>query len=88
MFGKGKEDRQAEKEARLMARYRLEEISNPDDVESVKTIAQELLGMGFLELGTKISFGKEEEKVMMSYLRAIVEQNFIMIRQLDRIAKK
>lgn len=88
MFGKGKEERQAEKEARLMARYRLEEISNPDDVESVKTIAQELLGTGLLELGTKISFGKEEEKVMMSYLRAIVEQNFIMIRQLDRIAKK
>ena len=83
-----KEEKQFEKQQKLLAKYNLTELSDPADIESVSNIAMELVGQGALEASVKMSFGKAEESVKISYLRAIMEQNFIIIRQLDRIAKK
>lgn len=87
LFG-GKESRE-EKVARrtqeLLDKYGLCDIS-PKDIESVKNICIALQGNGMIEFGTALS-GKAEDVAKMSYLRALVEQNWIIIRQLDRISK-
>lgn len=82
-----KAEEQAKKERKLLKKYGLESLSDPQDLESVKKIAQELLGTGLSESGLKLSMTKPEITVPISYQRAIMEQNFIMIRQLDRIAQ-
>lgn len=91
MFGKQKEtkeEKQARKEQELLEKYGLQELSDPQDVASVRKIAQELTGTGLMETGMALSMGSSADQVKVSYLRALVEQNFIIIRQLDRISKK
>ena len=82
-----KAEEQAKKERKLLKKYGVDELSDPRDMESVKKIAQELLGTTLQETGMKIAMAKPEVQLPVSYQRAIMEQNFIMIRQLDRIAK-
>lgn len=76
-----------DKTEKIMAKYGLEGIS-PKYADKVKDIAQELAGMGMMETGMKLSFAKSEEQLKVSYLHAIFEQNWIIIRLLDDIAKK
>ena len=78
----------AEKERKMLAKYGLEDLQNESDVQSVKKIANELIGTGMMEFGATLGGGSEKDllKIQMYYQRAILEQNFIMIRQLDRIA--
>lgn len=78
---------QAQKERELLAKYGMSNLTNPEDLESVKKIAAELAGSGFTELGMKLSMKSPEVMLPISYQRTIMEQNFIIIRQLDRIAK-
>ena len=40
-----------------------------------------------MEAGMKLAMAKPAEQLPISLQRAIMEQNFIMIRQLDRITK-
>lgn len=82
-----KAEEQAKKERKLLKRYGVDELSDPRDMESVKKIAQELAGSSLQEAGMKLAMAKPEVQLPVSYQRAIMEQNFIMIRQLDRIAK-
>lgn len=89
-FFKSAEDRaaeQAQKERELLEKYGMSGLTNPEDLESVKKIAAELAGSGFAELGMKLSMKSPEVMLPISYQRTIMEQNFIIIRQLDRIAK-
>lgn len=82
-----KEEKQKRKEQELLQKYRLDSLTDPKDIASVRTIASELLGTGLMESGMTLSFGgKPEDKLTVYYLRAIMEQNFIMIRQLDKIS--
>lgn len=81
-----KEEKQKRKEQEMLQKYRLDTLTDPKDIASVRLIASELLGMGLMETGVKMSFGKAEDQLKISYLRAIMEQNFIMIRQLDKIS--
>lgn len=78
----------AEKEQKALKKYGLESLTDPQDIESVKTIVTELLGTGLMEFGATLGSGSDASRVSMYYLRAIVEQNFIIIRQLDRLLKK
>ena len=90
MLSKGSEekvDKQLAKEQALLDKYGIGNLSDPEDRASVRKIAQELLGSGAMEAGMKISLAKPAEQLPISYQRAIMEQNFIMIRQLDRITK-
>ncbi|WP_102343745.1 hypothetical protein [Galactobacillus timonensis] len=91
MFGKdkeSKEDKQARKEQELMEKYGLGDVS-PEYADAVKKIAAELAGTGMMETGMKLSMGaKPEDALPVYYLRAIMEQNFIIIRELDALLKK
>lgn len=84
--GKSKEEKQAEKVEKLMAKYGLQNISR-EYADAVKDISQELAGTGMMETGLKLSLaGKPEDQLKISYLNAIMQQNWIIIRLLDQIA--
>ena len=81
-----KEDKKTAKVEALLEKYGLQELKDPRDVESVRAIASSLMGNKLIELGTALS-GNGDDAAKMSYLSAIVEQNWIIIRLLDKIAK-
>lgn len=76
-----------EKKENLLEKYGLTNISDPQDLASLQKIAQELTGSGLMEAGMKLAMAKPAEQLPISLQRAIMEQNFIMIRQLDRITE-
>lgn len=83
-----KEEKTEQKEQELMARYGLESVSDPIDIESLKKITTHMIGTGMLDLGMKLMMkAKPEDQLQAQYQRVLVEQNFIIIRQLDRIAR-
>ena len=72
---------------KAMEKYGLNSISEKDR-ESVRAIVEHMAGSGRLDLSMKLSFNaKAEDKLQIACLQSIFEQNWIMIRQLDRIAK-
>lgn len=90
---KSAEDKEAirmEKEQKMMDKYGLGSLSDPEDIESVRKTISEMSGTGLMELGVTFGGGSEKDiaKIQMYYLRAIMEQNFILIRQLDKLTKK
>ena len=88
MFGRDKEtkeEKQERKALELLARYGLEELKDPRDLTAVRNIATELAGNGLMAFGITLS-GKAEDVAKINLLRAMVEQNWIIIRQLDKIA--
>lgn len=86
--GETKEEKQARKQQEMLAKYGLQNLADPTDIASVKKIVEELLGTGMMEFGITLGGGSEKDiaRVQLYYQRAILEQNFIMIRQLDKIA--
>ena len=89
LFGnkESKEESQAKKAEKLLEKYGLNELNDPRDLQSVKAISADLAGTGLISLGTALS-GKPVDTAMLSYLQALVDQNWIIIRQLDRLNKK
>ena len=85
MFG-NKDVKREQKTQALMQKYGLEDLSDPRDKQAVQNIATNLMGNKLIELGAALQ-GNGADAAKMSYLNATMEQNFIMIRQLDRIAK-
>ncbi|WP_069649647.1 hypothetical protein [Caloranaerobacter ferrireducens] len=86
LFGNKEEKKQKEAEE-LMKRYKLNNIDEKD-LEMIKEIANDLAGTGLLKAGMAFSFAKAEEQAKVSYLSALVKQNWIIIRKLDEISKK
>ena len=89
LFGNNdvQKDVEAHRAQALLQRYGLENLSDPRDMQAVQNIATTLTGNKLVEMGTLLQgYGTDVGK--LTYLRAIVEQNFIMIRQLDKIAQK
>lgn len=91
LFG-SKEDKAAqaaEKEKALLQKYGIESLYDSQAGEVVRKIAAELTGTGLMEAGMKLSMtAKTEDQLTVQYLRAIVEQNFLIIRLLDALAEK
>ena len=88
IFG-NKEDKAQKDLAKLQeiaAKYNLTDV-NPKDLETIRNINYGLMGSGLMEFGTLLT-GKTEDNVKISYLSALVQQNWIIIRQLDEISKK
>jgi len=85
MFGNNEEKKQ-EKVNKLMERYKITNVSS-DISEDVLAIAQDLAGNKMIELGTLLQ-GNGADSVKMSYLSAIMKQNFIIIKLLGEIAHK
>ena len=85
LFGNN-EEKQEQKAQALLQKYGLQDLSDPRDIQAVKNIAANLAGNKLIEVGAALQ-GNSADSAKMSYLNAIMEQNFIMIRQLDKIAK-
>lgn len=84
-----KMDKQQRKAMELLQKYGLQNLTDPNDLASVQKIVNELAGTGMMETGIALGGGSEKDiaRVSMQYQRAIVEQNFILIRQMDKIAR-
>lgn len=84
-----KDEKQEAKAKELLARYQMENLSDQVDAEAVKQIIKSMADNSLLQLGTLMS-GESEKNILWSIndmAENIVEQNFIIIRQLDRISK-
>lgn len=88
LFGakENKEDKATRKAQAMMDKYGLSDL-DPKDLESVRAISNSLMGNSLIELGTALQ-GNSTDSAKMSFLRALVEQNWIIIRQLDRLNKR
>lgn len=82
-----KDDKKQQEINNFMAKYQLDEIDDKDLV-IIKKIATDLIGNNLLKAGMALSFAKAEEQAKVSYLSALVNQNWIMIRQLNNISNK
>lgn len=80
---KAKEDKQLEK---FMKRYQLEDLDEKDLVV-LQRIANDLVGNKLFKAGMALTFAKAEEQAKVTYLSALVEQNWILMRQLSRLNK-
>lgn len=85
--GESKEEKRERKVAALMERYGLQELTDERDKKAVQAIASALAGNNLIELGTALS-GSAQDVAKMSLLEAIVQQNWIIIRQLDKLNNK
>lgn len=81
-------DKNLEKEQKMLEKYGLQELTDPADVASVKKIVRELIGSGLSEAGMKLGMTDPRYMLPISYQRAIMEQNFIIIRMLNRLLNK
>ncbi len=90
-FFKSEEEKQAEREEKLnkvMSKYELNELEDKYK-NAVKSINAELSGTGMMEFGNMISFDeKTAARINTYYLNALIQQNWIIIRQLNDISKK
>lgn len=86
IFGKSKEEKQEEKLQKFMERYQLEDLDDKD-MKVLQRIATDLTGNSFFKVGMALSFAKAEEQAKVGYLSALVEQNWMIIRQLSRLNK-
>ena len=84
--GPSKEEKQAQELEKFMHRYHLDDL-DPRDLETVRSIANDLAGNGMLKLGIGLS-GKPEDSAKITYLSALVQQNWLIINQLARISKQ
>lgn len=86
MFGakETKDEKQEKEMQKFMDRYQLDEI-NQKDLVVIKKIAADLAGNGFLKAGMALSFARAEEQAKVTYLSALVEQNWLIMRQLNRL---
>lgn len=87
LFGEkiSKEEKQTQEIAKLVNKYHLDNL-DPADLETVKQIAADLAGNGLISVGVSLS-GKAEDVAKITYLSALVRQNWLIINQLSRIAK-
>jgi len=87
MFGReSKEDKQAKEIQKFMEQYQLEDLDEKDLIV-LQRVASKLLAMGLFNFGMVFSFPKAEERLKVGYLGAMVDQNWMMIRQLSRLNK-
>lgn len=71
---------------KFMSKYQLEDLDEKDLIV-LKRIANDLAGNNFLKTGMALSFAKAEEQAKVTYLSTLVEQNWMIIRQLSRLNK-
>ena len=80
LFGKTKNEKT---EAYLAARG-VKGLSE-ESYEQVQRIANEMSGNGLLKAGLALSFSNGVDQAKLSYLSALVEQNWILINQNQQI---
>lgn len=81
-----KAQEQYEKEQKVLKKYGMETLISDETYNSVVEIIRGLAGTGLLEVGNLLNQSAEgNTKLTAIYTRVIMEQNFVLIRQLDRI---
>ena len=85
--GKTKEEKQEEEMKKFMEKYQLNDL-NEKDLIILKKIANDLFGNGMFKMGMAFSMAPAQEQAKVTYLSALVEQNWMIIRQLSEINKK
>lgn len=86
MFGANKEDKKEQRANELMTKYGLDHMTDEADRESVKKVINDIVGSSVMEMGALLT-GSGADATQIGCLRALIEQNFIIIRQLDRLSK-
>lgn len=84
---KSKEEKETQEIEKLQQRFHLDNI-NKEELAIIKRIVSDLTGNGLIKIGIALSFGKAEDKIKISYLSALVEQNWLLFRKLDEISQK
>lgn len=85
LFSKeSKEEKQQKKLQEFMDRYQLEDLDEKDLIV-LQRISSDLVGNSFFKAGMALSFAKAEEQAKVTYLSALTEQNWMIIRQLSRL---
>ena len=80
------EERQADELQKFMDKYQLEDL-DAKDLVVLQKIASDLRGNGFFKMGMALSFAKPADQATVTYLSTLVEQNWMIIRQLSRLNK-
>ncbi len=89
LFGGNKEEKAPkETKAEKFLRKRGLEGLETDVSTQINAIATDLTGNGMGKTGIALSFAKMEEQMKVTYLSALVEQNWILIKQNDEILKE
>lgn len=87
MFGgKTREEKKEEQLQKFQQRYHIDEL-DPRDLETVQQIAADLVGNGAMKMGMIFSFSNASDQLKVTYLSALVEQNWILMNQLNRLNK-
>lgn len=88
LFGEkiSKEEKQAREIEKFVNKYHLDDLA-PEDLDTVRQIAGDLAGNGLISFGVNLS-GKAEDVAKLTYLSALVRQNWLIINQLSRISKQ
>jgi hypothetical protein len=86
IFGKKEtsEEKQQREMEKFMKKYQLEDIDEKDLI-ILKKIATDMIGNEFFKTGMVFSHAKSEDLAKVTYLSALVEQNWMIIRQLSRL---
>lgn len=88
----GNSEKEQQKIASALQKYGIESLRSDEDYNSAVAIMQTMAGTGLGAIGadlTQLGGGNSEKanlNLIRHYERAIFEQNWIIIRQLDRIA--
>ena len=80
--------KQADKQSAEFNKYGLFELTNPNDIATAKNIIRGLAGSNISEVGLKIGMTDPRYMLPIMYQRAIIEQNFLIIRMLNRLINK
>jgi hypothetical protein len=89
LFGSSEEkaEKASKKVQTFLSSKGLSDLS-PGSYKQVENIMTDLAGNGLFKAGMALSFAKAEEQAKVTYLSALVEQNWILIKQQDDILKE
>lgn len=77
-------DKESQEIQQFMDKYNLHALGS-EDLTTLKRIANDLAGNGFFKVGMAFSLAKAEEQAKVTYLSALVEQNWMIINQLGKL---
>lgn len=88
-FFKSPEERadvQAQKDLALLQKYGLENLNDPMTIKTVREMVEGMRGFKWFQTGASLSL-QGDKAVDMQMKKTLIDQNFIIIRQLDNLTK-
>ncbi|HEO2471898.1 TPA: hypothetical protein VAP50_001440 [Streptococcus agalactiae] len=76
--------KQKQKIQKYLSQRGIDNLNEKSNVQ-VRRVINDLAGNGFFKAGMALSFAKAEEQAKVTYLSALVEQNWILISQNQEI---